>query len=69
MAIVALVMIVQGWTILTFNRTRTFPTMDLTYTWAFLPIPLAGVLILIYLVQLEIRRWRGGSQGEGGHGQ
>ena len=69
MAIVALVMIFQGWTILTFNRNRTYPTMDLTYTWAFLPIPLAGVLILVYLVQLEIRRWRGGSHGEGGHGQ
>ena len=69
MAIVALVMIVQGWTLLTFNRNRTFPTMDLTYTWAFLPIPLAGVLILIYLVQLEIRRWRGDPQAEGGHGR
>jgi TRAP-type transport system small permease protein len=69
MAIVALVMIVQGWTILGFNRNRTFPTMDLTYTWAFLSIPLAGVLILIYLVQLEIRRWRGGSHEEGGHGR
>jgi TRAP-type C4-dicarboxylate transport system permease small subunit len=69
MAIVALVMIVQGWTMLTFNRTRTFPTMDLTYTWAFLPIPLAGLLILIYLVQLEIRRWHGDPQDEGGHGQ
>jgi TRAP-type C4-dicarboxylate transport system permease small subunit len=69
MAIVAFVMIVQGWTILTFNLNRTYPTMDLTYTWAFLPIPLAGVLILIYLVQLEIRRWRGGSHEEGGHGR
>ena len=69
MAIVALVMIVQGWTLVGFNRTRTFPTMDLTYTWAFLPIPLAGVLILIYLVELEIRRWSGGPHGEGGHGQ
>jgi TRAP-type transport system small permease protein len=69
MVIVALVMIVQGWTLLTFNRTRTFPTMDLTYTWAFLPIPLAGVLILIYLVQLEIRRWRGDPPAEGGHGR
>lgn len=69
MAIVALVMIVQGWILVGFNRNRTFPTMDLTYTWAFLPIPLAGVLILVYLVQLEIRRWRGGSHGEGGHGQ
>ena len=69
MAVVALVMIVQGWTLVGFNRNRTFPTMDLTYTWAFLPIPLAGVLILIYLVQLEIRRWCGGSHGEGGHGK
>ena len=69
MAIVALVMIVQGWTLLTFNRTRTFPTMDLTYTWAFLPIPLAGVLILIYLAQLEVRRWRGDPPAEGGHGR
>jgi hypothetical protein len=43
--------------------------MDLTYTWAFLPIPLAGVLILVYLVQLEVRRWCGGLQGEGGHGK
>jgi len=43
--------------------------MDLTYTWAFLPIPLAGLLILIYLVQLEIRRWRGSTQAGGGHGR
>ncbi len=67
MAIVALVMIFQGWSILTFNRTRIYSTMDLSYTWAFLPIPLAGVLILIYLVQLEFRRWRRGSHAEGGH--
>ena len=31
--------------------------------------PLAGFLIPIYLVQLEIRRWRGGVQDEGGHGE
>ncbi len=69
MAIVALVMIFQGWTILTFNTRRVFSTMDLTYTWAFLPIPLSGVLILIYLAQVEIDRWRGKSSAEGGHGR
>lgn len=67
MAVVALVMIMQGWTILGLNRSRIYATMDLSYTWAFLPIPLAGALILIYLVQLEIRRWRRGSHTEGGH--
>jgi TRAP-type C4-dicarboxylate transport system permease small subunit len=43
--------------------------MELTYTWAFLPIPLSGVLILIYLIQVEIDRWRGKSPARGGHGQ
>ncbi len=67
MAIVALVMITQGWIILTFNRTRIYSTMDLSYTWAFLPIPLSGVLILIHLVHLEVRRWRGEPHAEGRH--
>jgi TRAP-type C4-dicarboxylate transport system permease small subunit len=58
MLIVALVMIVQGYNILTLNIHRTFATMDLSYTWAFLPIPLGGVLIIVYLIQLEIERWK-----------
>ena len=69
MAIVALVMIFQGWAILGLNRTRIFSSMDLTYIWAFLPIPIGGVLILIYLIQVEIDRWRGKSSTRGGHGQ
>ena len=32
--------------------------MDLSYTWAFLPIPLGGLLIIIYLIQVEIERWK-----------
>jgi len=69
MAIVALVMIVQGWAILGINRNRIYATMDVSYVWAFLPIPAAGVLILIYLAHLEWRRWRGAPPPEGGHGQ
>ncbi len=69
MALVALVMIVQGWAILGLNRTRIYSSMELTYIWAFVPIPISGVLILIYLVQLELDRWRGRSSGGGGHGQ
>ncbi|MEI8189242.1 MAG: TRAP transporter small permease [candidate division NC10 bacterium] len=69
MAVVALVMIFQGWAIIELNRTRIFSSMDLTYVWAFLPIPLGGVLILIYLIQVEIDRWRGKTPTSGGHGQ
>jgi len=67
MAIVALVMIVQGWVLLGLNRNRIYSTMDLSYTWAFLPIPLAGLLILVYLIQVEVSRWRTTPPAEGGH--
>ena len=63
MLVVAVVMIVQGWTMVGFNRNRTFATMDLSYTWAFLPIPLSGVLIIVYLIQLEIERWKQVKEG------
>jgi TRAP-type C4-dicarboxylate transport system permease small subunit len=55
---VAMVMIVQGYTLLMLNVNRTFATMDLSYTWAFLPIPLGGLHIIIYLIQVEIERWK-----------
>jgi TRAP-type C4-dicarboxylate transport system permease small subunit len=58
MLVVAVVMIFQGYAILTLNINRTFATMDLSYTWAFLPIPVGGILIVIYLIQLGIERWK-----------
>ncbi len=57
MAIVGLTMLIQGWTLLTLNWNRIYSTMNLSYTWAFLPIPLSGALILLYLLQHEVRRW------------
>ncbi len=59
MAIVALAMITEGWKLLALNRMRIYSTMSLSYTWAFLPIPLSGALILLYLLQHEVRRWGG----------
>ncbi len=59
MAIVGLTMLIQGWTLLTLNWNRIYSTMNLSYTWAFLPIPLSGALILLYLLQHEVRRWGG----------
>jgi TRAP-type transport system small permease protein len=67
MLIVAVVMIAQGYALVKINFNRTFATMDLSYIWAFLPIPLSGVLIIIYLIQIEIRRWREPHVEEGRH--
>ncbi len=59
MAVVAVTMITEGWKLLALNRARIYSTMNLSYTWAFLPIPLSGLLILLYLIQHEVQRWKG----------
>jgi TRAP-type C4-dicarboxylate transport system permease small subunit len=58
MAVVAVIMVSQGITLLSLNLTRRYGTMNLSYTWSFLPIPVSGGLMLIYLLQLEVHRWR-----------
>jgi TRAP-type transport system small permease protein len=64
MAGVALIMVGQGITLVGLNRTRMYGTMDLSYIWAFLLIPVSGGLMLLYLMQLEVQRWR--ASGERG---
>jgi TRAP-type C4-dicarboxylate transport system permease small subunit len=66
MGLVAVTMITQGLTLMDVNRNRTYPTMDLSYFWAYLPIPLSGALMVLYLIQQEVRRWRG-ERPEGAH--
>ena len=56
--IVALTMITEGLHLLTFNRARIYATMDLSYIWAYLPIPVSGCLMILYLILQEIHRWK-----------
>ena len=56
--IVALTMITEGLHLLTFNRARIYATMDLSYLWAYLPIPVSGGLMILYLILQEIQRWK-----------
>jgi TRAP-type C4-dicarboxylate transport system permease small subunit len=56
MGAVAVVMITEGYRVIQFNYTRVYSSMDLSYVWAYLPIPVSGVLILLYLIQGELRR-------------
>jgi TRAP-type C4-dicarboxylate transport system permease small subunit len=56
---VALTMVTEGIKLINLNRNRIYSSMDLSYTWTFLAIPVSGCLILLYLVWHEIRRWKG----------
>ena len=64
MAVAAVTMISEGLKLLAVNRNRTYATMDLSYTWAFLAIPLSGALMIVDLAIHEVRRWRGTAGGD-----
>jgi TRAP-type C4-dicarboxylate transport system permease small subunit len=63
--IVAVTMITEGYKLIQFNINRIYSSMDLSYIWAYLPIPLGGVLIIIFLIQQEARRLKGPKEGRG----
>jgi TRAP-type C4-dicarboxylate transport system permease small subunit len=56
--VVALIMITEGIELLSFNRARIYSSMDLSYTWAYLPIPISGCLMILYLIRQEVTRWQ-----------
>jgi TRAP-type C4-dicarboxylate transport system permease small subunit len=60
---VAVVMIIQGYSLIQFNLNRVYSSMDLSYIWAYLPIPISGVLIIIFLIEQEVQRLRGRKAG------
>ena len=61
--VVALTMITEGMKLIHVNRYRIYSSMDLSYVWTFLSIPVSGCLILLYLIWHEVCRWRGGEKG------
>jgi TRAP-type C4-dicarboxylate transport system permease small subunit len=61
--VVALIMITEGIELLSFNRARIYSSMDLSYTWAYLPIPISGCLMILYLIRQEVTRWQKRREG------
>jgi len=61
--VVALTMITEGLKLINVNRYRIYSSMDLSYLWTFLSIPVSGCLILFYVIWHEVCRWRGGEKG------
>jgi len=57
MGMVAFIMITEGLKLIHFNRYRFYSTMNLSYVWPYLAIPVSGCLMIFYLVWHEVRRW------------
>jgi TRAP-type C4-dicarboxylate transport system permease small subunit len=56
--LVALIMITEGIKLLSFNQNRFYSSMDLSYLWPYLAIPVSGCLMIFYLIHQEIQRWK-----------
>jgi TRAP-type C4-dicarboxylate transport system permease small subunit len=65
MGVVALMMITEGIKLLSFNKNRFYSTMNLSYIWPYLAIPVSGCLMILYLIWQEVQRWK--KSKEGGH--
>jgi TRAP-type C4-dicarboxylate transport system permease small subunit len=66
-AAVALVLLAYGSHMVALNAARTFATMEVSYLWSYLPLPISGGLMLIYLGAHELERfreWRRARRGE-----
>jgi len=63
--IVAVAMIIEGYGLIELNYRRIYSSMDLSYTWAYLPIPISGVLMIIFLIPQEIRLLTGHEEEKG----
>jgi len=64
--IVALTMISEGIKLIGFNKNRIYSSMDLSYIWAYLPIPVSGCLMILYLICHEVLAWKA-TRGGGHH--
>jgi TRAP-type C4-dicarboxylate transport system permease small subunit len=58
-AAVAVTLVIQGVIMVRLSVPRTYASLGISYLWAYLPIPISGTLMLIYLGQRVARQWRG----------
>ena len=61
--VVALTMITEGIQLIGFNKNRIYSSMDLSYIWAYLPIPVSGCLMILYLLWNEVLRRKAKQEG------
>ena len=62
-AATAVTLIVEGISLLKLTQFQVYTTMPISHAWATLPMPISGVLMILYLVQRQATRW---SRREGG---
>jgi TRAP-type C4-dicarboxylate transport system permease small subunit len=56
---VALILLVHGWTLAEIRSTGTVQSLDISRFWMFLPIPVSGALMLLFIAEWVMDLVRG----------
>lgn len=59
------VLIRYGWVLVEVRQTAEVQTLGITQSWFFLPIPLSGALMLLFLIENLVRAYKGRSTQDG----
>ncbi|HYQ60434.1 MAG TPA: TRAP transporter small permease [Desulfatiglandales bacterium] len=55
---IALTLIVEGFKLLKLTQNQVYTTMPFSHAWATAAMPVSGLLMIVYLVQREVKLWK-----------
>jgi len=61
---VAVTLILEGFKLLKLTQFQLYTTMPFSHAWATAAMPASGLLMILYLIQHEVKTWK---KKEGGH--
>ena len=62
---IALTLIIEGFKLLKLTQNQVYTTMPFSHAWATAAMPVSGFLMIVYLIQREVKTWK---KKEGGQG-
>ena len=62
--VIALTLIIEGIKLLRLTQFQLYTTMPISHAWATLAMPISGFLMVLYLIDHEIRIWKGKREGQ-----
>ena len=54
--IIVYLLVIQGWTLAMLRSTGSIQSLNLSHFWTFIPMPISGVLMLLFLVEMMASR-------------
>ena len=57
--VVVFILVVNGWALAMARARGEIQSLGISRMWLYLPIPVSGVMMALFLVELALKQWRG----------